>query len=87
MTNNNAGSTRGEKGGEVAANRTVSAASVAKTLSGLDFPKNKQDIVNYAEQNKEKVEDSDAVINTIKQIPDREYNGMADVEHEVGKLK
>lgn len=76
----------GHRGGEAAANRSTSAA-VAKTLKGIDFPKSKQDIVNYAEQHKADTEDSDAIINTLNQIRDREYNNRADLEHEIGQAE
>jgi hypothetical protein len=31
-----------KKGGKVAARKSVSAAAIAKVLSGIDFPKNKR---------------------------------------------
>lgn len=35
----------GKIGGKVAANRAVSAATVAKVLAGIEFPKGKHEIV------------------------------------------
>ena len=93
MTNNNDDNDngnrdrRGHKGGEVAANKTTSAASIAKILKGIDFPANKNDLVNHASQNKGQTDDSDDVIDTIDQLPDKEYKSMADVEHEVGQIE
>lgn len=76
-----------EKSGHAAATKGTSAASVAKLLKGIDFPANKNDLVKQAQQNKGTVENTDAVIDTIHQLPDKEYNSMADVEHEVGQVK
>lgn len=88
MPNDNSNrNNRGEKGGEVSANRTTSAAAVAKVLKGIDFPANKNDLVNHAKQNKGQTEDSDSIIETINQLPDKQYNSMADVEHQVGKVE
>src|ERR687888_641785 len=42
----------GKIGGKAAATRAASAAAIAKLLSGIEFPKNKNEIVNYAEKNK-----------------------------------
>ncbi len=78
---------RGEKGGKVSANKTTSAASIAKSLKGIDFPADKNDLVKRAQQNKGQTEDSDAIIDTINQLPDKKYNSMTDVEHEVGQIE
>lgn len=57
----------------------TSAADLAKALSGADFPANTQDLVEKAKENKAPKE----VIETIQEFrEDREYNSMADVEHE-----
>jgi hypothetical protein len=86
MSNDNRGR-RGEQGGKVSANKTTSAASIAKILKGIDFSANKNDLVKYAKQNKGHTEDSDEIIDTIGQLPEKEYNSMADVEHEVGQIE
>src|ERR671931_1509037 len=39
----------GKIGGKVAATRAASAAAIAKALSGIEFPKDKHEVVNYAE--------------------------------------
>src|SRR5690349_16876224 len=62
-----------EKGGKVSANETTSAAAVAKTFSGISFPASENDVIKRAHQNSDKVEDADAVIDILNQIPDREY--------------
>jgi uncharacterized protein DUF2795 len=77
----------GEKGGKVSANQTNSAAAVAKTLSGISFHISKKEIVNTAQKISDKVEDGDAVIDILNQLPDKQYVSIADIKHEVGKIK
>jgi hypothetical protein len=78
------------KGGRAAiVSSSISAATVAKILSGIDFPKSKNGLKEYAKDNisKAQIEDSEAVLNLLDELPAREYTNMADVEHEVGRLK
>jgi hypothetical protein len=83
----------GAKGGRAAAAATttssVSAAAVAKVLSGVDFPKNKGELRDYAQKNMTEVEVADPqqrIISVIDSLPDREYQNMADVEKSVGQV-
>lgn len=57
--------------------------SVVKALSGISFPKNRQDILNHIEQNKVKIENADSVIKTISVLPARDYNSLQDFENEL----
>jgi hypothetical protein len=78
----------GKKGGRTAARSSVSAAAIAKVLSGIDFPKRKNSLKEYAEKNISKVEfsgDPNEILDVIDKLPDREYHDMADVEKSVGK--
>jgi hypothetical protein len=77
----------GKIGGKIAATKAPSAAAIAKLLSGIDFPKNKSKIIDYAEKNKEKLEEPKEVINTLKEIPDRRYYNMADVEKALREIR
>jgi uncharacterized protein DUF2795 len=79
-----------KKGGKAAAS-SISAAAIAKVLSGIDFPKSKDSLKEYAEKNISKVEissseDSNALLDVINRLPNREYNDMADVEKSVGNI-
>ena len=58
-------------------------------MSGIDFPKSKDSLKQSDKDNisKAQVEDEDAVLELIDDLPDREYTNMADVEYEVGRLK
>jgi hypothetical protein len=79
-----------KRGGRTAViSSSVSAATIAKVLSGIDFPKSKDSLKQYAKDNisKAQVEDEDAVLELIDDLADREYTNMADVEYEVGRLK
>jgi hypothetical protein len=79
-----------KRGGRTAVkSSSVSAATIAKVLSGIDFPKSKDSLKKYAKDNisKAQVEDADAVLELIDDLPSREYTNMADVEYEVGRLK
>lgn len=77
----------GKIGGKVAASSAASAAAVAKILSGIDFPKNKEQLIEYAEQNKDKVSEPDAVVETLKELSDTNFENMADVEKALGKIR
>jgi hypothetical protein len=80
----------GKIGGKAAASKAASAAAIAKVLSGIEFPKDKEEIVDYAEKNKKKIitdEAKEEVINTIKEIPDKKYHSMVEVEKALGEIR
>ena len=76
------------KGGRAAATTSVSATTVAKVLSGVDFPKNKGELRDYAQKHMTVVEvaDPQRIISVIDSLPDREYQNMADIEKSVGQV-
>jgi hypothetical protein len=76
----------GKIGGKTAASRVASAAAIAKVLSGIDFPKKKEEVIAYARKNKEKVKAED-VLTTINEIPARTYHTMAEVEKALGEIR
>jgi len=78
------------RGGRAAiASSSISAATIAKVLSGIDFPKSKNDLKEYAKDNisKTQVADIEAVFSLLDELPPREYSSMADVEQEIGRIK
>ena len=77
----------GKAGGKAAATRAPSAAAIAKILSGIDFPKKKNDLIKYAETNKSKVEVAEEIIQVIRELPDKTYNNMADVEKAIAEVR
>ncbi len=52
-----------------------SPVNVAKHLKGLDFPAEKADLLDLAEENGAEEE----VLETIRRLPDKEYGSMAEV--------
>jgi hypothetical protein len=77
----------GKVGGKAAATKAPSAAAIAKLLTGIDFPKNKSTIIDYAEKNKMKVDEPEDIINTLREIPDKTYHNMVDVEKALGEIR
>jgi Protein of unknown function (DUF2795) len=84
----------GKKGGKMAA-QVFSAATIAKALSGIDFPKSKDGIRNYARKNLYKITTKEqqhqlqpevSVLDLLNRIPERKYNDMADVEREAARV-
>jgi hypothetical protein len=75
-------------GGRSAATASVSAATIAKVLSGTDFPKRKEELKNHAQRHMTEVEvaDPQAILDVIDRLPDKEYGNMADVEKSVGQV-
>jgi hypothetical protein len=59
----------GKIGGHAAATRTPSAAAIAKMLSGVDFPKKKEELVRHAQENRQKVESPEKIIQVIRELP------------------
>lgn len=86
----------GQIGGKVASTKAVSAAAVTKLLSGIDLPKSKKGLVEYAEkvkskaagQTQERIEVTQGLIDAIKELPsDRSYYTMADVTEALGEIR
>jgi hypothetical protein len=78
------------KGGRAAiTSSSISAATIAKVLSGIDFPKSKDSIKQYVQDklSKSQNEDVDVILEVLDQLSPREYSNMADVEREIGRIK
>ena len=52
-------------------------------LGGIDYPASKEDLVEHAEQQGADEE----VLDALRQIPDREYDGPNAVSHEIGEIE
>lgn len=61
----------------------VNPIQVQKFLSGMDYPCNKQDIVEHAKSQGA----DDNVMETLKQLPDENYQTPADVSEAIGKIE
>jgi len=65
----------------------VSPANIMKHLGGVDFPANKQQLIEHARNKDSDAPDTDAVIGVLEQISDKEYDSPAEVLKEVGKVE
>lgn len=67
----------------------ISADTIPRVLSGIDFPNSKDDLKKYAIDHlrKDEIEYADEVLDILEHIPSRGYSNMPDIEHEVDKIK
>lgn len=70
-------------GSETLHSPKVSAAGLAVCLKGIDFPADKNKIMEHARS----VNCSENVLDYINKLPEREYTRANEVEQEFGKLK
>jgi hypothetical protein len=81
------GAKGGKIGGRAAATRSTSAAAIAKMLSGIEFPKNKNELVECAKGNRDKVDNAESAIDTVKELPTRTYRSMTDVQEALAEIR
>jgi hypothetical protein len=81
------GAKGGKRGGRAAATKSTSAAAIAKMLAGIEFPKNKNELVECAKGNRDKVDNAASVIDTVKELPTRTYRSMTDVEEALAEIR
>lgn len=60
-----------------------SAANVTHALKGIDFPCSKQDLIKHAQNNNAE----QTVVDELKNLPDEQYNNMADVMKGFGQSR
>jgi hypothetical protein len=61
---------------------TISPIDVQKALKGMSYPAGKDDIVQQAQQNNADGE----VLDALRKLPGREYDGPDEVSKEIGRL-
>lgn len=61
----------------------VSPAEIEEHLGGVDYPANKQDLKQHAQNESAPNE----VVEVIDQMPEQEYNSAADVASGVGQVE
>ena len=61
----------------------VSAADIEKSISGIDFPASKQDLISTAKEHHAQQD----VITTLQNFPERKYNTAVDVSKAFGEIK
>ncbi len=59
----------------------VNPIQVQKFLGGIDYPTDKQTLVNTAKQQGA----DEKVLNTLERLPDQKYNSPNDVSEQIGK--
>jgi hypothetical protein len=69
-----------ERGEKIMA--SVNPIQLEKYLKGVDYPANKNDLIKHAQQNGA----DQQVLETLKQLPDRTYEGPAGVSKAVGAM-
>ena len=77
-----------KKGGMASDTSSVSAAAIASLLTGINFPKSKSSLRDYAKKNISKINSSDLneILDILNRLPDKEYHDVADVEKSIGNL-
>ena len=60
-----------------------SAADVTQVLHGIQFPASKEDLITYVHQVRDRAQ---GVLEILHQLPERQYDSMADVEEAVGEI-
>jgi hypothetical protein len=61
----------------------VSTAEVLEAIKGIDLPKNKADLIKYAQSRNA----SQDVLDILEKLPDQEFGNAADITHAVGEVE
>ena len=88
--------------GNVSSEEVPVVAAIANFLAGMDFPKIKDQIVEYAQRNPKGNEnkerqtqppqqsqpyDHQQIISVLRKLPDREYQNMTDLSKALDEIK
>lgn len=78
----------GKKGGKVAATSSISAATLAKALSGIDLPQSQENISKHVNKNIVKMNKDiqTDIMKIFRRLPKKEYKDMAEIEKELSKI-
>ena len=60
----------------------VNPIQLQKYLKGISYPARQKDIIETARRNKA----DENIIDTLDQLPDREYKNPAEISKEIGKM-
>lgn len=77
----------GKIGGRAAASRGTSAAAITKLLRGIDLPASRSTLVRYAEQHQDRLDEAQEAIATLRRLPGRRFETMADVMAALGEIR
>lgn len=61
----------------------VSTVQVTEFLHGIDLPKDKSGLVQFAQSKHAPQE----VIDLLNRLPDQQYSNMTDITHEIDKME
>jgi ubiquinone biosynthesis protein COQ9 len=77
-----------KKGGRIAVTLSISAATLAKALSGIDLPQSKENLNKYINKNIDKMDKDiqSEILNVFEKLPKKDYKDMADIEKEISKI-
>ena len=76
------------KGGKVAATSSISAATLAKALSGINLPQSQENISKHVNKNRGNMNKDiqTDIIKIFRRLPKKEYKDMAEIEKELSKI-
>lgn len=77
----------GKAGGRKAVKSAPSAAALSKILAGVDFPKEKEELIQYAERNASNVKALEKILQTMQKLPDKKYQSMAEIQEGLSKVR
>ena len=63
------------------------AATIGRTLKSLEFPANKDKILQYLQQKQSTNPESNEVLSILQQIEEREYSNVADITKATGLVE
>jgi hypothetical protein len=77
-----------KKRGKVAATSSISAATLAKALSGIDLPQSQENISKHVNKNvvNMKKDIQTDIMKIFRRLPKKEYKDMAEIEIELSKI-
>jgi ubiquinone biosynthesis protein COQ9 len=77
-----------KKGGRIAVTSAISAATLAKALSGIDLPQSKENLNKYINKNIDKMDKGMQleILKVFENLPKKDYKDMADIEKEISKI-
>jgi hypothetical protein len=73
-----------EQGGVEGQRKEVNVAALGQILKDVDFPADKQKILQHVQQRSRDNTDSKSVLSTLQKIEDKQYNNVAEVTKAAG---
>ncbi len=67
-------------GGVKAARSSASASAVARLLTGIEFPADKEEVLDTARANSQRLETPEAALDRLKRLPERSFGTAAELQ-------